>query len=211
VAQVDKVGQADKVEKVAEVEDFQVKNSVHLTSWPSFAKASKGKPVVDNRKKTTVNRQQLTDNNKLLSDMEMVRKICELGHSKRKELQIKVRQPLAKMTISSLSIEEVLPKRELSLLKLIEDELNVKKLDFIESKEGLAVELETSLTSELKAEGEARELVRKIQEARKLAGCGLSQKVKVVLPSWPKEYEEYIKKETLASKLVQGDKLEVVE
>lgn len=132
----------------------------------------------------------------LRDQMEIVRKICELGHSKRKENNLKVRQPLQKITID----------KDLSkdLLQLVKDELNVKEVIF-----GDKFELDIKLTPELIAEGKARDLVREIQDARKVAGTTLDEKIIVHLPDWPIEFEEYIKKETLAESLIKSDALSI--
>ena len=85
----------------------------------------------------------------------------------------------------------------------------VKSLDYISViKE---VKLDSTITQELKEEGEAREVVRQIQDARKSAGCQLDQLIKVKLPDWPEKYTDYILKETLATALVKGSQVEIVE
>jgi isoleucyl-tRNA synthetase len=160
------------------------KESVHLENWPEVKK-------------------ELIDD-ELEEKMKLVRQVVEIGHAERKEAGIKVRQPLSGLTIKGKGL-----KLEESFLDLIKDELNVKGVVVKEGKEELAVELETTITPELKEEGEAREIVRLIQEARKEAGCGLSDRVEVGLPSWPKRFEEEIKKKTLAAKLYQAEKLAV--
>ena len=148
--------------------------SVHLANWPAVRKFDQ----------------------KLLDDMQTVRKICEMGHAQRKELGIRLRQPLAKV-----SIDVDLPDE---LLQIIKDELNVKEII-----KGNKVELDTKLTPELEAEGKARDLVREIQDARKKAGTALDEKIIVHLTDWPKNFEDYIKKETLAEKLVKSDNFSI--
>lgn len=154
------------------------KESVHLETWPAFAKATARQAP-------------------LLEQMALVRKICELGHAQRKLNNLKVRQPLQKITM-----DKDLPE---DLLQLIKDELNVKEVV-----KGDKVELDTKLTPELEQEGKARDLVRDIQDARKAAGCKLDEKVTVTLPDWPENFEEYIKKETLSSNLTKGDTLQII-
>ena len=98
------------------------------------------------------------------------------------------------------------------LIGLIKDELNVKEVLFGEGKGELkieSVELDTKITPELKEEGEAREIIRGIQEARKTAGCRLDEVVEATLPSWPKNFENLIKKETLTSRLSYGKIVEI--
>lgn len=165
------------------------KESVHLEEWPKTASQS-----------------DLQDH--LLQSMIQLRKICELGHAARKAVGIRVRQPLAKVRISGVSSLNSL--MDDGLIQLIKDELNIKEVEFVKGKEELSVELETTLTPELEAEGQAREIIRQIQDARKEAGTMLNQKITVVLPDWPKKFEEYIKKQTLATELTHGDSLKIV-
>ncbi len=162
------------------------KDSVHLEDWP-LAEV-RGKPA----------------DNELITDMALVRKICEIGHSKRKEAGIKVRQPLRKVNIKYQKSKMSNP----GLFQLIKDELNVKEIGWEHGKE-LSVSLDLNLDPELVAEGQARELVRQIQEARKEVGTALGEKIEVTLPKWPEEFEDYIKKQTLTTALHQGDKLTI--
>ena len=158
--------------------------SVHLDNWPTFSS-----DLID------------TDLN---TQMQIAREAVEMAHSKRKENSIKVRQPLAKLTINSVV------DLDGDVLTLVAGEVNVKEVVRKEAKE-LSVELDTKLTEELKAEGEARELMRQIQEERKKLGTKLDQRVNVSLPSWPKEFEEDIKKKTLIENLTQGEfRVEVI-
>ena len=162
--------------------------SVHLQNWPKVGKVDK----------------------KLLADMELIRKICGLGHAERKEAKIKVRQPLQ---LIKLKTKEPLQLNE-QLLQLIKEELNVKSVKCGvrsgKSGEEIEVELDTKITPMLKAEGETREIVRQIQEARKKAGCKLDEKVVVELPTWPKEFEEDIKSKTLTRELRKGKTLKIL-
>ena len=167
--------------------------SVHLADWPSSAKATAGEAL-------------------LLENMNMVRKICELGNAKRKELGIKVRQPLARLSIqysvsSQPAGEAGIQDKE--LIQLIKDELNVKNVEFVNGDGELVVELDRNITQELEQEGKARDLIREIQGARKEAQTTLDEKVIVYLPSWPKAWEEEIKRQTLSEKLINGDKLKI--
>ncbi len=158
--------------------------SVHLASWP----------IAD---------QNLIDKD-IEAKMEVVRKIVELGHAERKFKKIKVRQPLSRLKVKNLEfgITE-------DFIQVIKDELNVKEVKLSKGKGELSVELDSKLTTELIAEGEARELVRKIQLARKEINCKLTDKVVVYLPSWPIEFTEYIKKETLAKKIIKKNEFSI--
>ncbi|MDP2721067.1 MAG: class I tRNA ligase family protein, partial [bacterium] len=152
--------------------------SVHLADWPS----SDRNFVDDNLEKQMVE----------------ARQIVEAGHGIRKDKGIKVRQPL-----SSLSYK-LAKKLDQSIEKIIGEELNVKEVRF-DSKQKEKVVFDTKLTSVLEKEGEARDLIRRVQEKRKEAGVTFSDEVLVYLPSWPREFGELIKRETLAKKLLRGD------
>jgi isoleucyl-tRNA synthetase len=149
------------------------KNSVHLQNWPSSGKI----------------------NHRLLNQMNQVRKICELGHAERKKAQIPVRQPLAKITIKTSQ-----PLAHKQLIQLIQDELNIKQVEFKKTKSSKSqVTLDTKLTPQLKAEGQARKIIRSIQTARKKAGCSLTQKVQITLPNWPADFTDHISQTTLST------------
>ncbi len=132
--------------------------SVHLSKWPEFLF------VIDGN---------------LLQKMRSIRNIVEKAHSERKSEQIAVRQPLSKMTVSNLKIND--PK----LIKLLKDEVNVKEVVFIEGKGEIMVKLDTKLTPQLEEEAKTRELIRKIQQERKSMGISFTQKVNVKCPWLP--------------------------
>ena len=97
---------------------------------------------------------------KLEEKMDKVREIVTLALSKRKEAEVKVRQPLSKLEIDNKEIAE---DKELS--ELIKEELNVKEVVF-----GKSLKLDTKITEELKKEGSRREIIRAIQDMRKKGG-----------------------------------------
>ncbi|MBI2012327.1 hypothetical protein HYS90_00180 [Candidatus Curtissbacteria bacterium] len=142
--------------------------------------------------------EKLIDKN-LEGQMLIARTIVEKAHAARKEAGIKVRQPLASLTYGGDKLSD-------EVEKIVADEINVKQIVY---KKGSDPKLDTKLTPALVTEGQAREIIRSIQQARKEAGCDLAEKVRVILPDWPKEFEEEIKKQTLASNLTKGDKLEI--
>lgn len=122
---------------------LKIKNSVHLEDWP---KADKN--LIDK---------------KLEKEMEEVRKIVALTLAKRAKAKIKVRQPLQKLKIKKLKFK--IPKE---LANLIKEEANIKKI-FIDPKIKKEIELDTTITPELKEEGIIKEIIRQIQEMRKAA------------------------------------------
>lgn len=167
-------------------------SSVHLSEWPKAKKAR-----IDA---------------KLLGQMQITRKIVELGHAARAEAKIKVRQPLAELRImnkgSSLAGE---------LLKLIAEEGNVKAAEIVpdlvagqgwivKEDSGLKVALNTTITPELQKEGFMRELTRHINEVRKIVGLTPKDTVQVILTvpdpmfiSVVKEFQKQLRKAVIAS------------
>jgi isoleucyl-tRNA synthetase len=151
-------------------------DSVHLELWPIFDKSAVS--------------------TKLETDMETVMRIVEKGHATRKEAGIRLRQPLA-----SLSIPQDLSP---DLQAILAEELNIKVVLV-----GQEFVLDTQLTPELEAEGTARDLMRDIQGARKKQGLNPSDSVAVELPDWPYSWTEEIKKKVGAVSLTKGSALTV--
>ncbi len=160
--------------------------SVHLADWPLVTDPE----VVDT---------------KLIEKMALVRSICELGHSSRKTECVAVKQPLAKITVMG-PVSGLVDESE--LIQLIKEELNVVEVDLKEDKE-LSVKLDLTLTPELIKRGQMREIIRSIQEARKLADCRLDEIVSVTLPDWPVEFEDEIKRKTLVNNIIKGDMIKI--
>jgi len=127
--------------------------SVHLSRWPVANEMDEG----------------------VLEEMRVVREIVSLGQEARAVAGIKVRQPLKELRIKN---QELRGKDE--FLALIQDEVNVKSVVFIESLES-AVEIDTNITSELQAEGQLRDLVRAVQDLRKKAGRAQGDFVSLVV------------------------------
>ena len=122
--------------------NYEKPKSVHLEFWPVFSKT-----LIDSG---------------LSADMEKVRRIVALALADRAKHAVKIRQPLAKITING--------KKRLSeeLCALLKEELNVKAVIFGPVAQG-EMELDYALTPELKEEGTVREILRHIQDARKTA------------------------------------------
>jgi len=216
-------------------------------------------------------------------EMDLARRVVELGRGSRKESSIRTRQPLRRLVVLGLNKKE---KEKLTNLKgIVLEEINVKELSFddqessyfqiraepdfkkigprfggkakavaeaiknlpadkvadldqtgdirldldsgsvtvksedvkrkINSQSGFAVmadgqlkvALDLSLDEDLLAEGNARELVNKIQNLRKSAGLDVTDRVNLAISDNPEsrraisKYSEYIVSETLADNL----------
>ena len=118
--------------------------SVHLETWPEAAKYNEG----------------------VISDMAAIRELASKALRLREKAGIKVRQPLASLTVKP---SEPSLKGKNELLEMLKDEANIKEVLFNDSVSEEA-ELDINLTQELKAEGMARDLTRLTQDLRKRAG-----------------------------------------
>ncbi|HKZ35061.1 MAG TPA: isoleucine--tRNA ligase [Patescibacteria group bacterium] len=152
--------------------------SVHLASWPKIQKVTEKE-------------------RKLISWMEKVRKVVELGHAVRKEHGVRVRQPLATLFVTGWTVGKVPAKERQELVGILKDELNVKDVSF-QPGDSLSTSFDFTITDALQKEGEARELVRKVQDLRKKEGITPGTRIVVYAPSWPKEFELYVKEKTSA-------------
>ncbi len=129
---------------------------------------------------------------KLEAAMTTVRKILELGHSLRRDKQLKARQPLASLKVNGYADLEY--KNELEVLLLME--LNVKKVEWLDQSGDLKVDYDFVLTDELRAEGEAREIIRSIQDQRKEAMLDINEVIEIELASWPEAFTKEIEEKT---------------
>ena len=144
--------------------------SIHLTTWPEAGPIDE--KVLDNMSRT---RQIITD------------ALALRMQKSDTEEQIKVRQPLSKLTYTGDKLD---PFYE----QIIADEVNVKKVE-----RGDTFILDKTLTEELKREGYARDLIRAIQSARKNAKLSMDDRIKLSLSiDLPEGFEELIKSEVLA-------------
>lgn len=149
--------------------------SVHLLDWPEAGKIDET----------------------VLEQMARTRTIITEGLGLRmmkseQEEQIKVRQPLASLSYKG----EVLPE---FYEQIIRDEVNVKTV-----KNGDKIELDKTLTEELKAEGFARELIRFVQSARKKAGLNVDDRIKLSLScELENKWQELVATEVLAVEMLK--------
>ena len=145
--------------------------SVHLLDWPEAGKIDE----------------------KVLAEMKRTRDIITEGLALRMqksetEEQIKVRQPLSELVYDGEKLSEYYET-------IIADEVNVKRIT-----NGSAMNLDKTLTPELKDEGFARELIRFIQSGRKKAGLNVDDRIKLSVSCYVSdEYKQMIADEVLAS------------
>mgnify|MGYP002634178724 CR=1 FL=1 len=149
--------------------------SVHLLDWP-----------VNNPVDQVV-----------VTEMVKVREYVNQALSLRATERIKIRQPLASVTVPSLG-------EKVSFEDVLMEELNVKKVI-----QGQVLSLDFEITPVLKREGLMREVIRYVQKARKDAGLNVDDRIKLhvgtddnLLRQSIAEHSKTILDETLAVELV---------
>jgi len=158
--------------------------SVHLTSWPEVKSE--------------------WENKELEEKMQIVRDLVQNGHAVRKNNGWGVKDPKKEIAIKSDTSYDVL-KDQKELLQLVLDELNTYAVKVNDSYIVKHEKFEGVTEENLKAQGEARRIVRMIQEERKKMGTTMNEKVNVQVLAYPKEFEEYIKKQALIETLSVGE------
>lgn len=170
--------------------------SVHLLNWPT----------------------NYTVDQLVMDEMETVRSYVTQGLALRAKASLKVRQPLASVTVPSLGTV-------VDFEAILTDELNVKQVK-VAAASGIttpevppapasvqpamavqsAVSLDETITPQLKLEGLAREVVRRVQAARKDAGLNIDDRIMLKLATTNQElatamheFQKTIAEETLAT------------
>lgn len=150
--------------------------SVHLLDWPKAGHV----------------------NELVVKDMETVRDYVNQALSIRAKERMKIRQPLASVTVPTLG-------DFVDFADILTEELSVKVV-----KQGSELALDLALTDELKREGLMREVIRHIQNARKQAGLNVDDHITLSLRTESKElqaaiveHEVVIAAETLADAMAQ--------
>ena len=151
--------------------------SVHLLNWPEAGEIDE----------------------EVLADMARTREVITEGLALRMrknetEEQIKVRQPLSKLTYAGEKLNDFYEQ-------IIADEVNVKKV-----MQGDETFVDKTMTDELREEGYAREVVRVVQSARKSAGLNVDDRIHLSLSVMLTTGQlEIVQTETLATEVVQNE------
>jgi len=156
--------------------------SVHLELWPN-----ESKDLIDN---------------KLEEEMVYGQELASVISAFRKEAGIKVKIPFIKLSYSGHKLTD-------EVLTIVKEEVNVEELEFTTDSEKYVIEGITDETNQNIEAGQARDIIRSIQQKRKELGMTMVQLVHVSLPSWPKEFEEEIKRKALVSSLTVSDTFSV--
>lgn len=174
----------------------QKKESVHLEYFPEFDETKVEEKVLEN--------------------MELVRKIVEFGLSLREEAKIKVRQPLSYIKINKAKIDK-------KYLDIVAEELNVKNVLFLEKgdleeneilkeDQDLKVSLNIFIDEDLKEAGIVREIIRTINQIRKEKNMTISDEVNIYFKTENEllkkvflKHTDEIKKNVLAGKMSEKD------
>ena len=151
--------------------------SVHLLDWPAAGNIDT--EVIE----------KMAETRKIITDALALR----MQKSDTEE-QIKVRQPLSKLTYAGEKLDDFYEQ-------IIADEVNVKEVVH-----GDELALDKTLTEELKREGYARDLIRAVQSARKNAKLDMDDRIKLSLSvDIPEGFENLVKTEVLADKLTKNE------
>ncbi len=131
-------------------------------------------------------------NEELSQKMEMVRDVINQGLAIRAQEGIKVRQPLEDGFFGRPYKDLLLKDKDhLKFIQMIKEELNINGFQLDTSLDSSEIKLNTKITPELKLEGQMRELVRKIQSARKEAGFDVENKINLWHKSGDEIFDEH--------------------
>jgi isoleucyl-tRNA synthetase len=135
----------------------------------------------------------------VLDEMKTVRDYVNQALSLRAQEKVKIRQPLASVTVPTLG-------QFVNFEDILTEELNVKNV-----MQGSELALDFVVTPELKREGLVREVIRHVQAARKAAELNVDDKISLSLNTDDSELQtaidehaDTVKTETLATELTSG-------
>jgi isoleucyl-tRNA synthetase len=161
--------------------------SVHLRDWPAAA-------TVDNTE---------------LERMAFIREVINDGLSQRAAAGIKVRQPLAEVTVTGApKVLDIQDDRTRGVYTdILSEELNVKQTFSSFTDAPREVKLNLKVSPALHREGLMREIVRQVQSARKEAGLNVDDRIHLELFSKNEEVMAAIAehKKTIQAETLAGD------
>ena len=128
-------------------QDLGGEGSVHLQDYPKAKNLS-------------------FEDSEMVDNMAKAMQVVSAGHRCRDEAKIRVRQPLASVTVPVVNPLGVFED-------YVKDELNVKQIKYASG----PVSLDTTLTDALRGEGFVRDFVRAVQDMRKKAGLNVADKI----------------------------------
>ena len=129
------------------------KKSVHLSDWPKS-----GRKLI---------------NEKAEKEFRVMLEVIEKGLAERDKNKIGLKWPLSKASVKGAEINN-------ELKEIVKSQLNIKDVEIKTGKE-ISIKLDTKMTPELKAEGYAREISRKVQASRKKEGLVKENKIKLAI------------------------------
>jgi isoleucyl-tRNA synthetase len=160
--------------------------SVHMATWPEV--------------------QVVSSSGEVIEEMQKLREVVTLGLQLRQKAGMPVRQPLGSLKVKNIKLET-------DYTAILKDELNVKEV-VEDASIANDVELDITMTPELKQEGEYRELVRAVQDMRKKEGLTPSDSISLTLPEntqdTVKPFLADMKKTVLAENIVfAGEEIKI--
>jgi isoleucyl-tRNA synthetase len=155
--------------------------SIHLELWPAVDKHLLDLP--------------------LEQQMDQIRNIVSIGLEKRIQAKIPVKQTLSELQINGLALNP-------ELFPLLEEELNVKKIKLTPSKT-FEIILDTNISEDLRLEGLARTLMRKINAFRKELQLTIQNRIEIYYETESTELDLSIEtyKQDI-SNAIQADRLQ---
>ncbi len=163
------------------------KESVHLAKWPEASLS-----FIDSD---------------LENEMKDLRFLAQVFHSLRKTKNVKLRIPVIK------AIYKRRIRFSLDLEKILAEELNIRELVYqkilTEKEENEPWQVSFNPHNLDLTEGEAREIIRQVQQLRKKQNLHLTDRIILTLPSWPVKYEQLIKLKTLSVQIKRGPTIKI--
>ena len=175
---------AEDMHQVFRAAQPKLAESVHLEGWPAYYED----PAQD----------------EMNEKMGVAREIVSMALEEREKARIPVRQALSRLTVKGAVLGE-------EYLELIREEVNVRHVA-LEGGDTLGVKLDTEITPELRMDGIARDVIRKLNNERKAMGLTISDRIVLGISTNDAEVAEAIGKHgDDICRSVQADELKIGE